>query len=157
MRSHHLVAASMVYAAGVDSVTLLSISHVACFTHTRVLQCRQAHTHTQTNAQGEHRRRRWTQGKQRTDLTIGQRIIDHCDWLTWPGPTWLQSALALQPPRVSSWQLLISTHTWPSPVHPSAQKHEALPGPTKTHSACEGSKKRRRPGEGGGTVKKGVF
>lgn len=64
----------------------------------------------------------------------------------------IQTALGLQPPRLSSWQLLISTHTAPSPVHPSAHTHETLPGPTKTHSACEGRERRRRTGEQGRVI-----
>lgn len=46
-----------------------------------------------------------------------------------------QSAYLSQPPRLLSWQLLISVQTVPSPPHPSLHVHDMLPGPTYTHSA----------------------
>lgn len=113
------------------------------------LPCSLSYTHT---CSAEASCQEWEQDDDKW-WSSGLKVACRCDGLTSPGPMCMQSALALQPPRVSSRHLLTSTHTRPSPVHPSLHTHDTLPGPTKTHSACEGKKRSRRTREQGSVIK----
>lgn len=125
---YQVMAASITLWTRVNEVTHNPVPHVTFFTGALALQ----DTHTQSDLQHV---------PPGSDHTCTCLRANRCLWrvlvgcLTCPGPRCLQSAFGLQPPRVCRLQLLISTHTLPSPVQPSEHTQDTLPGPTDTHAA----------------------